>query len=247
MRPPDDRAAPAGRRRLGYAAGGRRHPAEVSLRIDGRAAALLVIGPNGAGKSVLLRLLHGLLRADRGAGALGGRRAAARRVRAGSAMVFQRPVMLRRTALANMRLCAGPGRACRARRAAGAGRGGAGQAGLGGAGRPAGAAAVGRRAAAPGAGPRRRPGAGGAVPRRALRQPRPGGDAGGGGSDRRHRARQAARSSWPRTTWPGAAAGRRGRVPASRPAAGTRPGGGVLRRARGAAEAAAFLRGELLA
>ena len=130
---------------------------------------LLVIGPNGAGKSVLLRLLHGLLAPSAGRDPLGGRRAAR------PAMVFQRPVMLRRTALANLEYplaLAGLPRAARRARAAAALEAGR----PGGAGRPAGAAAFGRRAAAPGAGPRRGPGAGGAVPRRALRQPGPGGD-----------------------------------------------------------------------
>ncbi len=58
----------------------------------------IVLGPNGAGKSVLLRLLHGLLPASAGridyAGATEPRRA--------QAMVFQRPVMLRRSARANI-------------------------------------------------------------------------------------------------------------------------------------------------
>ncbi len=56
----------------------------------------VILGPNGAGKSVLMRLAHGLLAPTAGAV----------RWAAGTpppqAMVFQRPVMLRRTALANI-------------------------------------------------------------------------------------------------------------------------------------------------
>jgi ATPase subunit of ABC transporter with duplicated ATPase domains len=54
----------------------------------------VVLGPNGAGKSTLLRLIHGLLHPT--AGALHWPRALSQ------AMVFQRPVMLRTTALANV-------------------------------------------------------------------------------------------------------------------------------------------------
>ncbi len=54
----------------------------------------VIIGPNGAGKSVLLRLLHGLLVPDAGT--------VEARPGLRQAMVFQRPVMLRRSAAANI-------------------------------------------------------------------------------------------------------------------------------------------------
>jgi tungstate transport system ATP-binding protein len=69
-------------------------------RIDVEIAAgprTVILGPNGAGKSVLMRICHGLLQPTEGRvqwrGPLAARRAA---------MVFQRPVMLRRSALANI-------------------------------------------------------------------------------------------------------------------------------------------------
>ena len=58
-----------------------------------------IIGPNGAGKSLLLRLCHGLLKPSAGTITW---RAGEVEVRAAQAMVFQRPVMLRRTAAANV-------------------------------------------------------------------------------------------------------------------------------------------------
>ena len=75
---------------------------DVDLAIEpGRRIA--VLGANGAGKSVLLRTLHGLLVPTTGTMTWAGR---AERPRS-QAMVFQRPVMLRRTALANVEYALG--------------------------------------------------------------------------------------------------------------------------------------------
>ena len=59
---------------------------------------LVVLGANGAGKSVLLRTLHGLIEPSAGTLTWGG---TAQRMPS-QAMVFQRPVMLRRSAIANV-------------------------------------------------------------------------------------------------------------------------------------------------
>lgn len=83
---------------LSFTAGGVPVLREVSLTIEA-GPPLLVIGPNGAGKSALLRLLHGLLRPSAGRVAWAGGEAAGALAR--DAMVFQRPVMLRRSVLAN--------------------------------------------------------------------------------------------------------------------------------------------------
>ncbi|HEV8077446.1 MAG TPA: ATP-binding cassette domain-containing protein [Marinobacter sp.] len=56
----------------------------------------LVMGPNGAGKSILLRLAHGLLCPTQGQVSWSGEG------RPRQAMVFQNPVLLRRSAMANL-------------------------------------------------------------------------------------------------------------------------------------------------
>jgi tungstate transport system ATP-binding protein len=58
----------------------------------------VILGPNGAGKSVLLRLCHGLLSPTVGTIAWRGKR----NTRRPDAMVFQRPVMLRRSVRGNV-------------------------------------------------------------------------------------------------------------------------------------------------
>ena len=70
----------------------------VSLQIAAGAPTVLV-GPNGAGKSTLLRLAMGLIAPSRGRITWGGRAESDSRRRA---MVFQRPVMLRRSAAGNI-------------------------------------------------------------------------------------------------------------------------------------------------
>jgi tungstate transport system ATP-binding protein len=60
----------------------------------------VVVGPNGSGKTTLLRLAMGLIRPTAGRATWGGRTDASPQRRA---IVFQRPVMLRRSAEANLR------------------------------------------------------------------------------------------------------------------------------------------------
>jgi len=86
-------------RDLRFAMGGRAIIDGVSVLIEA-GPATIILGANGAGKSVLMRLMHGLLRPTSGQIAWQSRDA--ERVRRGQAMVFQRPVLLRRSALANI-------------------------------------------------------------------------------------------------------------------------------------------------
>ena len=71
------------------------------LEISGRGISI-ILGPNGAGKSLLVRLMHGLVKADTGIvtfddlSLLG-------KGREKQAMVFQKPILLRRSVVANLR------------------------------------------------------------------------------------------------------------------------------------------------
>jgi tungstate transport system ATP-binding protein len=91
------RALPLVLEDVGYAAGGTPLLSGITLRIEaGRR--LIVMGANGAGKSLFLRLCHGLIDPTTGrrTWASGEGRAEAQ------AMVFQRPVLLRRSVAANL-------------------------------------------------------------------------------------------------------------------------------------------------
>jgi tungstate transport system ATP-binding protein len=88
-------------RGLVFEAGGRRLIDGVSLLFR-RGLRTVIMGPNGAGKSLLLRLLHGLLQPDAGLILWAGQ-VADPTIRRRQAMVFQRPVLLRRSAIGNLR------------------------------------------------------------------------------------------------------------------------------------------------
>jgi tungstate transport system ATP-binding protein len=71
----------------------------ITTALDAGARSV-ILGPNGAGKSVLLRLCHGLIEPTAGTIAWNAPESAAAPRR--QAMVFQRPVMLRRSVLGNV-------------------------------------------------------------------------------------------------------------------------------------------------
>jgi tungstate transport system ATP-binding protein len=90
---------------------------DISLTF-GSGAPTVLIGPNGSGKTTLLRAAMGLIPATRGRITWGGRETSPPDRRA---ILFQRPVMLRRSAAGNVRFAlaaAGVPRSRRAQRAA---------------------------------------------------------------------------------------------------------------------------------
>jgi tungstate transport system ATP-binding protein len=82
-----------------FAVGGRRIINDVWLALEA-GSRTVIIGPNGAGKSVLLRLCHGLLQPTSGTITWNAPELPGELRR--QAMVFQRPVLLRRSVLANI-------------------------------------------------------------------------------------------------------------------------------------------------
>jgi tungstate transport system ATP-binding protein len=84
---------------LSFEVGGHQLISDVRLRFEAGVKSF-IIGPNGAGKSLLLRLCHGLLTPSAGAILWNGDRRAQHRQRQG--MVFQHPVLLRRTVIGNV-------------------------------------------------------------------------------------------------------------------------------------------------
>ncbi len=82
--------------------GGRAILDDVGVSLARAPVTTVLLGPNGAGKSLLIRVLAGFMPADRGSVTWAGTQPDRRRTcRIG--FVFQRPVLLRRTALANIK------------------------------------------------------------------------------------------------------------------------------------------------
>jgi tungstate transport system ATP-binding protein len=98
---------------VSFVAGGRAIVDRVSLVLEA-GPRTIILGPNGAGKSVLMRLCHGLLAPTSGRIEWASAERPGERRR--QAMVFQRPVMLRRSAIANVEYALGLAGVARAER-----------------------------------------------------------------------------------------------------------------------------------
>lgn len=98
-----DSILPVRAQSLGYEVDGAGLINDISMTVVPGAFTVL-LGPNGAGKSLLLRLLHGLIEPTSGrVDWTGGADMRGRPLRQCQAMVFQRPVLLRRSVEANVR------------------------------------------------------------------------------------------------------------------------------------------------
>jgi len=89
---------------VSYAVRGKILVDSLSFALE-RGRRVVLLGPNGAGKSLTLRLCHGLVKPSAGKILWQGAPQGEKRLR--HAMVFQRPVLLRRTAFANLVHAAG--------------------------------------------------------------------------------------------------------------------------------------------
>ena len=91
---------------VSYRVSGKALLSDVNLKIE-RNSPTLILGPNGAGKTILLRICHGLLKPTTGSVKWCNPDIA--RTASAQTMVFQRPIMLRRTVRKNieyaMRVC----------------------------------------------------------------------------------------------------------------------------------------------
>src|SRR5262249_27574237 len=87
-------------RDLCFDAGGKRLLDGITFHTD-RGPRTVILGPNGAGTSLLLRLCHGLI--EPSSGVITWADAQPSVMRRQHAMVFQRPVLLRRSVAANIR------------------------------------------------------------------------------------------------------------------------------------------------
>lgn len=101
LHPPEaaDSIMPLRVENLAYSVNGQALLKDVSFSIKANTRTM-ILGPNGAGKSLLLRLCHGLLKPS--SGSIRWAVNDARTVKRAQAMVFQRPVLLRRSVAANM-------------------------------------------------------------------------------------------------------------------------------------------------
>jgi tungstate transport system ATP-binding protein len=97
--PPVDSILPLRLYEVNYGIGGKPLLSNISLTLH-FGARTVVMGPNGAGKSLLLRVCHGLLQPT--SGRVQWALDDSRRLRRRQAMVFQRPVLLRRSVAANV-------------------------------------------------------------------------------------------------------------------------------------------------
>lgn len=84
---------------VSFAAGQQTLLNAVSLSFEAGTRSI-ILGPNGAGKSLLLRLCHGLIQPS--SGSVRWAVSAGDRLHRAQAMVFQRPVLLRRSTIANI-------------------------------------------------------------------------------------------------------------------------------------------------